>query len=143
MSLARNTSVYLLLGFLPIASNFFLAPVYTAYLKPEQYALVGIATLFQTFATFFVSLSLDGAYNRLFFKYHGDVDKSKQLISSLLIVVCSTTLIVWGLLSFVGNDLFMFLLKNREFRFSNFGWWVLITTFSNVLFSFYCAYFSQ
>ncbi|MBB1287125.1 oligosaccharide flippase family protein [Flavisolibacter sp. BT320] len=141
MSLFKSTSIYLLLGFLPIASNFFLAPVYTSYLQPEEYALVGIATLFQTFISFFISLSLDGAYNRLFFKYQDNPAEEKLLLSSLLLTVLATSFVIGVLFFFFGDRLFAALLQNQQFRFSNFGCWVLVTTLANVLFLFFAAHF--
>jgi len=135
--LFKNTIAYLLIGFLPVAANFLLAPIYTRFLSPDQYALVGIATLFQTFLSFFLSLSLDVAFSRLYFDYEKKLKLKYALLSTLLLAVVIISIFIFILLFFIGDDLFAMLLNNRVFRFSNFGYWVVITTFSNVIFLFF------
>jgi O-antigen/teichoic acid export membrane protein len=79
----QKAFVYILVGFLPVAANFFLAPVYTRFLAPEEYALIGTAILFQSFLTFFLSLSLDGAFSRLYFDHDKDPAQKHTLLSTL------------------------------------------------------------
>jgi O-antigen/teichoic acid export membrane protein len=129
--------VYVAIGFLPVAANFLLAPVYTRFLQPEEYALVGLATLFQTFLTFFLSLSLDGAFSRLYFDYEKKAALKHSVLSTLLIAVILMSVVVAGLLFLFGNQMFAFIFSNKIFRFTNFGYWVVISTFCNVIFVFF------
>jgi len=140
-ALFRNTILYVLVGFLPVAANFLLAPIYTKYLVPEQYALVGIATLLQTFLTFFISLSLDGAFSRLFFKYEKNAENKHALMSTLLLTVIILAIIISFLLFLAGNRFFSLLFSNPGFRFTNFGCWVVLTTSANVVFLFFTIWF--
>jgi len=133
----KNTSVYIFIGFLPVAANFLLAPIYTQYLKPEAYALIGVATLFQTFLTFFLSLSLDGAFGRLFFDFEKKGKLKHALLSTILLSIVFITGVVFLLLGLTGDYLFSLLFKNDSFRFSNLGVWVQGTTVANVLFLFF------
>src|SRR5215212_10038316 len=134
-NLVKNSISYIFIGFLPIAANFFLAPVYAHYLIPEQYAIIGVATLFQTFLTFFLSLSLDGAYNRLYFTYERKSKLSDALLSTLLITIIAVSCLVTLLLYFWGDFILGVSFKNNEFKFSDLGYWVLITTLCNIIFS--------
>lgn len=139
MALFRNTLIYVISGFLPVAANFLLAPIYTKYLLPAEYALVGIATLFQAFLTFFISLSLDGAFSRLFFTYERETRLKDALLSTLLLTVLGTSVLVFLFLLIAGDSFFGILFSNRDFRFSNFGYWVILNTSCNVIFLFFAV----
>ncbi|HMJ47605.1 MAG TPA: oligosaccharide flippase family protein [Ferruginibacter sp.] len=136
-NLIRSTLVYVAIGFLPVAANFLLAPVYTKFLKPDEYALIGLATLFQTFLTFFLSLSLDGAFSRIYFDYEKKPALKHAVLSTLIISVILISAIVFGLLFLLGNQLFSLVFTNQIFRFTNFGYWVVINTFCNIIFLFF------
>ncbi len=136
-NLIQSTSLYVAVGFLPVAANFLLAPVYTKFLSPEEYALIGLATLFQTFLTFFLSLSLDGAFSRLYFDYEKRPLLKHAVLSTLLVAIVITSLFVTAFLFLFGNQLFSLVFSNTVFRFTNFGYWVVIGTFCNVIFLFF------
>lgn len=133
-SVFKSSFVYIFIGFLPVAANLLLAPVYTLYMKPEEYALVGIGTLVQTFLTFFLTLSLDGAFARLFFDYERKKKLKHALLSSLVIAIVALSALVLAILLLYGDAIFGFLISNNEFRFSNYGIWIYLTTFSNAIF---------
>jgi O-antigen/teichoic acid export membrane protein len=139
VSLFRNTLVYVVVGFLPVAANFLLAPVYTRYLIPEEYALVGISTLLQTFLTFFISLSLDAAFTRQYFNYEHKSFLKHALMSTLLISVFMLCLVNFLILFIAGNRFFSLLFSNPNFRFTNFGYWVVINTYTSVVFLLFAA----
>ena len=139
--LFKNTFLYIFTGFLPVAANFFLAPIYAKYLTPEQYALVGLSTLVQTFLTFFMSLSLDSAFSRMYFKYERRARLRTGLLSTLLIISVIASLIVFLLLYFTGDLLFRSVFSVPAFQFSNFGYWIAIITFCNVAYTFFILYY--
>lgn len=139
MALFRNTLIYVISGFLPVAANFLLAPIYTKYLLPAEYALIGIATLFQAFLTFFISLSLDGAFSRLFFTYEREKRLKDALLSTLLLTVLGTSVLIFLFLLIAGDRFFGIIFSNPDFRFSNFGYWVIISTSCNVIFLFFAV----
>lgn len=141
MPLIRNTVVYVAVGFLPVAANLLLAPVYTSYLEPDEYALIGLATLFQTFLTFFLSFSLDSAFSRIYFDYEKKGRSKYHVLGSLMIAVSIISLIAFGVLWFSGNALFSLLFTNSEFTFTGYGSWVLVTTFSNIIYLFFAVYY--
>jgi|GEM_PF-304262 len=136
-SMLRSTFVYVFIGFLPVAANFLLAPVYTKFLLPEEYALVGLATLFQTFLTFFLSLSLDGAFSKLYFDYERRPALKNSILGTLLVAVIIASVVVTGILFLAGDRLFSLFFNSDIFRFTNFGYWVVIITFSNIIFTFF------
>ncbi len=120
---------------MPVAANFLLAPIYTSFLQPEQYALIGVSTLFQTFITFFISLSLDGALSRLYFNYYHKKLLLSALMTTLVLTVFVSTAIVALVFAVKGDLIISFFFKNEAFKFSNYGAWTLITTFSNVIYA--------
>lgn len=136
-TLIRSAFLYVIVGFLPVAANFLLAPVYTKFLLPDQYALVGLATLFQIFLTFFLSLSLDSAFSRIYFQYERKYKLKYALLSSLLLTVTIISICVLALLFFCGDWIFSLVFTNQAFRFTNFGYWVVLITFSNIIFLFF------
>ncbi|MDF2379964.1 oligosaccharide flippase family protein [Nostoc ellipsosporum NOK] len=135
--LVKNTFLYVFIGFLPVAANFFLAPLYTRYMLPEQYALVGMATLFQAFLTFFMSLSLDSAFSRFYFNYEKKKILNSALLSTLLLTVMMISAFIYLLLYLLGDSFFTQLFSNPDFRFSNYGHWVILTTFCTVIYLFF------
>lgn len=139
--LFRNTFLYIFTGFLPVAANFFLAPIYAKYLSPEQYALVGLSTLVQAFLTFFMSLSLDSAFTRMYFKYERKPRLRTGLLSTLLFVSVIASLIISLILYFKGDELFRIVFSVSAFRFSDFGYWITIITFCNVAYTFFILYY--
>ncbi len=136
-TLIKSTFLYVVVGFLPVAANFLLAPVYTKFLNPDQYALIGLAALFQTFLTFFLSLSLDSAFSRIYFTYERKYKLKYALLSTLLLTVIIISAIVMALLFLSGNWIFSNVFTNSGFRFTNFGYWVVLITFSNIIFLFF------
>ncbi len=136
-NLVKAAFIYVVIGFLPVAANFLLAPLYTKFLLPDEYALVGLATLFQTFLTFFMSLSLDGAFSRIYFDYEKNEKLKHAVLGTLLIAVMIVSVFVMLLLFFFGNSLFSFIFTNKVFRFTNYGWWIVVTTFCNIIFAFF------
>ncbi len=141
MPLLRNTVVYVAVGFLPVAANLLLAPVYTSFLEPEEYALIGLATLFQTFLTFFLSFSLDSAFSRIYFDYEKKGRAKYDVLGSLMVAVTVISLVALVILWFSGNAIFSLIFTNPEFTFTNYGSWVLLSTYSNIIYLFFAVYY--
>ena len=68
--LFRSTFVYTLLGFLPMASAFVLTPVYTKFLTTEEYGIISLSNVFQSYLAIFVAIGIDSAFTRFYFKYN-------------------------------------------------------------------------
>ncbi|RYY57828.1 MAG: hypothetical protein EOO09_00960 [Chitinophagaceae bacterium] len=138
--LLKSSAVYVLLGFLPVAINFLLAPVYTAVLPPVEYAIIGISTLFQTFLTFFLSFSLDGALTRIYFDYKTK-EEQRNLLGTLIIATSVISAAVFLLLLFFGNAIFTVAFKSPDFTFTRLGIWVFLTTFAQVIYLLFLGFY--
>lgn len=140
-SLVKNSILYVILGFLPLAVNLILAPVYSTYISPQQYGLVALANIFQGLLTVAISLGLDGAFSRLYFDYHKKDKLVKGLMSTVLITIVTCSLFFWVILHFSGDFIFKSFLKNKLFTYSKYGDIVFFTTFSTVIHAIFLSYY--
>jgi O-antigen/teichoic acid export membrane protein len=65
-----NSIIYTLGGIITKCFAFFLLPLYTAYLTPEDYGITSIVTTFLNISSFVVSFSLYAAVLRLYVDYN-------------------------------------------------------------------------
>ena len=75
----RNSGLYSFVSFLQKGAAFFLLPVYTAYLTPEDYGTLSVIQALVSFFSIFLLLSLDGAAARFHFFFCRSVFQSKDL----------------------------------------------------------------
>lgn len=98
-----NSFYYTFSSFLVKAFGFFLLPVYTAYLSPDDYGITNLVhSFFLSVATFIVSFSLYAAIPRFYVEYKEDQEKVKSLFGSIIIFFT----FIMGLLFFVVSSLF-------------------------------------
>jgi O-antigen/teichoic acid export membrane protein len=120
--IAKQSIVYVVIGFLPVAANLIIAPVFTRYLSTEEYALLALAAIFQGYVSVFIDLGLSGAFSRFFFKYYTKPKLYNALYSSTLFFILVFSLLLCVVLYFFGDDIFALFFKNNEvFSFSKYG----------------------
>jgi O-antigen/teichoic acid export membrane protein len=76
-----NSFYYTFSSLLIKAFGFFLLPLYTAYLSPNDYGITNLIHSFLSVSTFLVSFSLYSAIPRFYVEYKDQRDKLKLLIS--------------------------------------------------------------
>lgn len=81
----KNSFYYTFSSFLVKAFGFFLLPIYTAYLSPNDYGITNLVHSFLGVATFLVSFSLYAAIPRFYVEYKDDEVKLKTLFGSIVI----------------------------------------------------------
>jgi len=81
----KNSFYYTFSSFLVKAFGFFLLPIYTAYLSPNDYGITNLVHSFLGVATFLVSFSLYAAIPRFYVEYKDDQVKIKTLFGSIVI----------------------------------------------------------
>jgi O-antigen/teichoic acid export membrane protein len=91
---ARDFSVYTLTSIVSQAIPFFLLPILTAYLSPEEYGFIGIYQVMTTFAIAIVGMGMAANITRNF--YSKDQFFISRLISNLLIVLFVMTLLLFA-----------------------------------------------
>lgn len=63
----RNTSAYMLAGLIPYAVNFFMLPVYTRFLTPDDYGALALLNTFSAFLLTFLSLQMGNSFVRFYY----------------------------------------------------------------------------
>lgn len=90
--LFKNSFIYILGDVLNKAVPFFMLPVLTRYLTPEDYGIISIFGVFVSILAVFTGLSIHGTINVNFFKMKKD--ELKVFIGNCLIILNMSTLIV-------------------------------------------------
>jgi O-antigen/teichoic acid export membrane protein len=112
MKLIGNSIIYVAVSILQRALGFFLLPIYTAYLKPEDYGTANVVQAIVNFAVIFCLFSFHGAGTRFEHTYRNDPESAKEMWGTLFISVLTATGVVaailflfrrWLLVPFLGN----------------------------------------
>lgn len=101
--LVKNSTLYSFVLVLQNATSFFLLPLYTSFLTPEDYGIVSVVTSLVSVLSILFTLSLNGAGNRYYFVYRDDEGKLKQFWGSLFWFTVVNS-IVLGFLTFVSRS---------------------------------------
>ena len=80
--IARNSAIYVVFNVLQRAINFFLLPLYTIYLTPEDYGITNVLISVSALLTFLFTLSLQSASARFHYKYIRDKQLCKKIWGS-------------------------------------------------------------
>lgn len=88
-SLFKNTGIYTLTSILNAAIPFFMLPVLTRYLTPEDYGVVSMFTLLVTFVVPFIGLSLNGAIARHYYNRE-EIDISEYVGNCIFILIINS-----------------------------------------------------
>jgi len=91
----KNTFLYTIGRILPQAVNFFLLPVYTAYLNPTEYGIVSSLRSFTLILSVIFTLALSNSIFRLFFDYKTEKEQKEYLGTTVIsIFVLSTFFLI-------------------------------------------------
>jgi len=91
--LFKNSFIYVLGDVLNKAVPFFMLPVLTRYLTPEDYGIIAVFTVLVSILAVFTGLSIHGAINVNFFRMQKD--ELKAFIGNCLIVLNVSTFVVF------------------------------------------------
>lgn len=83
----KNSFIFILTSILQGIIGFFLLPLYTAYLTPEQYGIVGVTNSISAFLSVIYMLSLNAAASRFYYEYKDAPNKIKLLWGNIIIVI--------------------------------------------------------
>jgi len=84
--------------------GFFLIPIYTMYLSPEDYGVLELCASFSVFLVIFMRLGVPGSVNRFYFDYEDDEDKLRDYITTVHRIL----LISSGILGVITGVIFYF-----------------------------------
>lgn len=139
--LIKSSTLYVILGFLPMGINFLLAPLYTQYLPPEEYALVFLTTLVQGFIAIFIGLGLESAFSRYFFQYYKKEKLLLALLSTVLVAVIVVGAIIGLLMQLIGDPMIGALIRNEQFTYSHYGFYGFLAAWATVIQAFFLAFY--
>ncbi len=88
-SVIKNGKWYLMGSIATKAMLFFLLPVYTRYLTPDEYGIFNTLNVLAQILPIFISFALDAAFGRFFHDYKKDPEKLKTLFSTVYWFVAS------------------------------------------------------
>ena len=94
--LFKNISLYSIGNIIPQIANFFLLPLYTAYLTPAGYGIVQSMQVLTTILVVFFTLAVDRSVYRLYFDYKTEEEK-KTYLSTIVISLLVVSVSVLGL----------------------------------------------
>ena len=100
--LLRNTGLYTLGNVLPQAIGFILLPVYTRFLTPEQFGIVGSMQTLSVILALTLTLAVDRAVYRLYWD-HKTSEAKKTYLGTMLVSLIFVATCVLALL-FIGRD---------------------------------------
>lgn len=112
--IATNTAIYTIFNILQRAINFFLLPLYTLYLTPEDYGITNVLLSACSLLTFLLTFSLQAASSRFHYKYSKNKELVKQiwgsnqlfvLYNSLFWVIFFCILYNYTLKFLIGDDI--------------------------------------
>ncbi|TKC05268.1 lipopolysaccharide biosynthesis protein [Pedobacter frigoris] len=106
LALFKNTAIYLTANVINAAIPFALIPVLTNYLSPEEYGIIALYTLFVSFITPFIGLSVHGAITRKYFSLNR-ID-FRQYIGNCLYIVLISLILFIVIISFLGTPISYF-----------------------------------
>lgn len=75
--------------------SFFLMPLYTAFLSPADYGILGVVSSVSSFLSLFISLGLETAAARFYYKNNKDEGYAKKVYGNVALVILANSLL-WG-----------------------------------------------
>ncbi|MDA7493394.1 oligosaccharide flippase family protein [Akkermansiaceae bacterium] len=83
----RNSSFYMLAGFLPSAVGIITLPLFSRYLSPEEYGVLALIQTMSAFLPLILTLQIPSSLRRFYFDFEGDELKSYTSTLFLLVTV--------------------------------------------------------
>lgn len=75
--------------------SFFLMPLYTTFLSPADYGILGVVSSISSFLSVFISLGLESAAARFYYKYNKEAGYAKRVYGNVAIVILANSFL-WG-----------------------------------------------
>lgn len=91
----QNSAIYTVIMVLQKGISFFLMPLYTAFLSPADYGVLGVVTSITSLLSVFITLGLQAAATRFYYKNNKDEEYSKKVFGNVAVVILANSLL-WG-----------------------------------------------
>ncbi len=127
VKIGKNSLFYWLSSAVPMLVGFFLLPVYTRYMTPSDYGILGMLAMVASPLGVIFTLQLNTAVLRYFFNYEGE--ERKKYLGTMLIFLMIYALPLTLCLIFFGEPLFRIIFKSANLTFYPFVVWQIIITY--------------
>ncbi|MCL5290700.1 MAG: oligosaccharide flippase family protein [Firmicutes bacterium] len=127
LSIAKDTLIYFLGSLIINCISFFLMPIYTRYMTPADYGILGILTAFSSFVSIFVCLQLNSAIIRFYIEL--DEKHRRLYVGTMFIAVYIINFFICAILLLVGYKFHGIFFRSAEVTFYPFYVWQLIIIF--------------
>lgn len=97
-----NSFIYTLITVLQKGISFLLLPLYTLFLSPADYGILGVVGSVTSFMAMLVSLALEGAAQRFYYLHEEDKVYHKKLYGTIAVVILGNS-ITWGSIFIIGH----------------------------------------
>ncbi len=94
----QNSAIYTFIMFLQKGIAFLLLPLYTYYLTPEDYGVLGVVTSITSFFSVFITWGLGAAAARFYYKKDGNIEYIKKLYGTISLFILLNSLLVASIL---------------------------------------------
>lgn len=132
-SIIKGSSVYTAGSFFMRATGVLLIPIYTRFLTPHDYGILGVLNVVITLMSALLSLGLYQAQTRYYHEFHEDKQRVGEMLFSVNVLMVGVAFAVCAVLTAFGKPLFHVLLKNDHIILAPFVVITLWTVFLNVI----------
>ena len=115
MRVFKSIGLYSLSSFIQKSIGFFLLPVYTSVLLPEDYGVISVVTTIASVLFTLFTISLPSAITRFYVDYSENHSKLAIFISTLIYFLVGVNAIALTLMLLFGENIFYFVLGKIEF----------------------------
>ncbi|HKO79456.1 MAG TPA: oligosaccharide flippase family protein [Chitinophagaceae bacterium] len=122
-----NSIIYVILGFLAPAVNFFLIPIYTRELSTADFGIITLANIIVSVLVNLMGLGLVGAFARFYYEELSDRGNQLKLFSTTLFGMLIAGLVIGLVFYITGQQLLSSLFTNRSFTIESYGIFVIFT----------------
>ncbi|MBW3545732.1 MAG: oligosaccharide flippase family protein [Bacteroidetes bacterium] len=112
---SKNSFIYTVTTIFQKGVAFFLIPVYSVYIEPNEYGIISLVLAAIAILTVFFTLSFDSAIVRFYYDFKHDHQELKRKISTLLFALAANAIGAFCLFILFGPYLFNFFLPNVDF----------------------------
>ena len=102
----QNSAIYTIIMVLQKGISFFLMPLYTAFLSPADYGVLGVVTSISSLLSVFITLGLQAAATRFYYKNNKDEEFSKKVFGNVAIIILANSFL-WGSVFLGGHKWFV------------------------------------
>ncbi|AMB99873.1 hypothetical protein AWM75_07790 [Aerococcus urinaehominis] len=110
-----NSSIYTVTSILQKAIGFFLLPIYTIYLTPEDYGITGVVNALTALLSLLFTLSLNSSVQRYYYIYDDRPVERQYFFGTIILTVLANSLFLGFLLIIFKDILILPFVNNIQF----------------------------